>query len=90
MGLYRNYHSIEVLAWIDPEFNNHFVGTVKRKAGYRDAHDNTKIHYRDDTEACYGWSKGGSFFIYTIENGHIHKLGTVKRHVVLDDEEAGV
>lgn len=32
-----------------------------------------------DGVAGYGWSKGGSFFVYTIKEGHISKLGTVKR-----------
>ena len=29
--------------------------------------------------AGYGWSKGGSFFIYMIHHGSISRLGTVKR-----------
>lgn len=76
--LYRNYVNIQVLKWID---DNHFVGTVDYRPSNPDYHS---------TNACYGWSKGGSFFIYMIEDGHIQKLGTVKRHVVLDGEPEGV
>lgn len=45
--------------------DNHLVGTIESKYG--------------STYACYGWSKGGSFFLYKISEGHIEKIGTVKR-----------
>lgn len=35
--------------------------------------------YYTDGVGGYGWSKGGSFFVYTIQDGHISKLGTMKR-----------
>lgn len=36
------------------------------------------------TLACYGWSKGKGFMVYSIEEGHIMKLGTVDREAVFD------
>lgn len=78
MALHRGFDNIQVLEWID---SDHFVGTIEYNYNYR-----TRDGRAKERRACYGWSKGGSFFIYEIGNGHIEKLGTVKRHEVLDDE----
>lgn len=35
--------------------------------------------------AVYGWAKPGkNFFIYTIQDGHIMKIGSMKRSELLD------
>jgi hypothetical protein len=80
----RGYDNIKVLGWTD---DNEFIGTIEHTYGR--IVDGQPERVTQD-EPCYGWSKGGSFFVYTIESGHIRKLGVVKRHVVLDDEPEGV
>lgn len=40
------------------------------------------IEQYGSTLAMYGWSKGGSFFIYIISEGHIQKIGTLKREFI--------
>jgi hypothetical protein len=67
VSLFRNFRNVRPLDYID---DNHFVGTVEWHHPHAD---------KTRKFACYGWSKGGSFFVYTIENGQIEKLGTVKR-----------
>jgi hypothetical protein len=66
----RNFQNLKILNMIDED---EFVGTI-------DQHQ--KGHPYHETWACYGWSKGGSFFVYSIGNGHIEKLGTLKREFV--------
>lgn len=69
MPLYRNYSNVVALQWID---DNHFVGIV--------------THHFSGTKymvAAYGWSKGAGFYIYTISNGHIEKLGSIKRDEII-------
>lgn len=39
-------------------------------------------HHRYGTSAAYGWSKGAGYYLYTIGNGHIEKIGTVKRELI--------
>jgi hypothetical protein len=70
MPLYRHYEKVTPLHWQD---ENHFVGTVDR------AHPRLE----PATYACYGWSKGAGFFIYIISDGHIEKLGSIKREELL-------
>ena len=64
MSLSRHYGNVVVDRWID---DNHFVGTVDRNYPNR-----VPEHY-----ACYGWTKGGKFIIYKIDEGQIQRLGTV-------------
>jgi hypothetical protein len=63
--LSRNYGNVEVLHWLT---DNEFVGTVQRTT-----------QKFTETYACYGCSKGAGYFIYTIVDGHIEKIGTVPR-----------
>ena len=66
----RRYEIPKVLSWLS---HNEFVGQVDRpgRAGI-------------ETLACYGWSKGAGFFIYTISDGHIEKIGSIDRQSLLD------
>lgn len=66
----RHFRNIKVLDRID---DNQFTGTIE----WHSPHSQEVRKY-----ACYGWSKGGSFFVYKIESGHIERLGTVKRMVL--------
>lgn len=76
---------IKSLQWINEnEFNCVFEYRLRRRG------DDGQIYETVDHEAGYGWSKGGSFFVYTIGNGHIQKLGTVKRMQVEVDFPPGL
>lgn len=67
--LTRNYQYPTVAVWLD---ENEFVGTIEKWYGTNGKDGISEF-------ACYGWSKGASFFVYTIVEGHIHKVGTVAR-----------
>lgn len=68
----RAYGNLRILSWLN---ENEFVGTIEylRK----------DISNREDT-ACYGWSKGAGFMVYKIDEGHIEKLGVIKRAELFD------
>lgn len=70
MAIYRNYRNIDVLYWMG---DDEFTGTIQW--GYPN---------REPQEyACYGWSKDGkTFFVYKIKQGHIERLGTLKRQEI--------
>lgn len=82
MTLYRGYHNIQPFSWTKRGIE--FIGTIDREYPAISSDGIRKKIIK--TIPCYGWSKGGSFFIYTIDSGHISKLGTVKRNVVIDDD----
>ena len=73
-------YKITPTTWID---DLHFVGTATKKVKMR-VPNGTAYREEDHTEACYGWSKGGSFMVYIVSNGHIERLGTVKSDTLLD------
>jgi hypothetical protein len=66
-----SHHNIKVLH----KFNDdEFVGVYAKLNSY------TGIVHES---ACYGWSKGTkNFFVYTIGDGHISKIGTCSREVM--------
>ena len=77
---------ISVSTWLN---DDEFIGTQQRRKRYRD--QNGIFQDEDYHVAIYGWSKNGnSFMVYTINDGHIMKLGTVKRADLLDFRTLGV
>jgi hypothetical protein len=85
--LARHYCNVTPLAWLDEQ---HFVGTVDWKPTYSQWEERTQRYIAvrredlDTTLACYGWTKGGNFFVYTISDGHIENLGSVPREELVD------
>jgi hypothetical protein len=67
MSLHGRYCNVRPLEYLNED---EFTGTVEWR------HPNVPDAKRF---ACYGWSKGGKFFIYKIEDGHIEKLGVLGR-----------
>lgn len=37
---------------------------------------------RHGTQAAYGWSKGGSFWVYRVHQGSIMRVATIKREAL--------
>lgn len=67
------------VTWIG---DNEFSGIGERAVRRRDI--NGIFQDEVDTWAVYGWAKNGNtFFIYTIDQGHIQKEGTLKRDELL-------
>lgn len=85
MPLSRHYQNVKALAWLN---DNHFVGTVERRLvdavwdGKRQKYVATRNEEWKSVGACYGWSKGAGFFVYTIGDGHIEKIGSIKREEI--------
>lgn len=77
MKIQRNYELTTVF-WLN---DNEFTAVAEKdvKWGHRNPDGSTDWQVNHVKDAIYGWSKGGSFFLYTIDQGHIQKLGTVKR-----------
>jgi len=67
--LERYYRLPVPKVWIDED---QFIGTIEY------AHP----RLTPSTSACYGWTKGAGFFIYSIGSGHITKLGSVPRELI--------
>lgn len=64
--------------------DNEFIGTRTNVRRFRDPGDGM-IHEQEVHTAIYGWSKNGkSFMVYTVSEGHIMKIGTIKRDALLD------
>lgn len=65
--------------------DDEFVGTLTRIQRYWIDYEARIIGEQEECLAVYGWAKPGkSFSVYTIDNGHIQKLTTVKRGTLLD------
>ena len=69
--------------WIS---DSEFIGTATFRGKRRNA--NGIFEEFDHVDAVYGWSRidraVDTFNIYTIDQGHISKLGTMKRNELLD------
>ncbi len=74
----RNY-KIKVVSWLN---ENEFIGTGHKKVKYSRDRGVTWVT-EEQTVAVYGWTRpdrsGVSFSVYKIVDGHIEKLGSIRR-----------